>query len=203
MGRVWALAGAGLLVILILYIFSGFVGLQGMLTIGPCIGAGTAAAYVGPPATIARGMFMFAGAIVGGLGFAVGALVMPDNELGLALGASVPILIAGLATMWSRKQSNFLAMTLGAGATAAVYANVFNLDPQALNVSMPIALGQTILPLGLGFLSAVLVRGFVAEDPLVVVKTDEPNPDDSGESETLNWDAHDADTAQLNLEETR
>ena len=203
MGRVWALAGAGILVILILLIFSGFVGLQGMLTIGPCIGAGTAAAYVGPPATIARGMFLFAGAIVGGLGFALGALVMPDNELGLALGAIVPIVIAAIATMWSKKQSNFLAMSLGAGATAAVYANVFNLDPQALNVSMPIALGQTILPLGLGFLAAVLVRAFVAEDPWVVVK-DEPGPDDDAwDSETQQFDVHSSDTAQLNLEETR
>ena len=69
----------------------------------------------------------------------------------------------------------FIAATIGAGAMAGVYANDFDLDPQSLNISMPIALGQTIFPLGLGFLAAVLVRTFVPDDPPRVPKGAEPN----------------------------
>ncbi len=198
MGRVWILAGAMLTVSVILYIFNGFVGIQGMLTIGLAAGAGAAAAYIQGKPSLARAMYLFGGVFIGALGFVLGALTFPDTATGLFLGMFIPTVITGLVTMWSRRQEMFIAATIGAGAMAGTYANDFDLDPQSLNVSMPIALGQTIFPMGLGFLAACLVRAFVPDDPPRVPKGQEPEPD---EDETMSWDS--ADTAQLNLEETR
>jgi len=53
---------------------------------------------------------------------------------------------------------------IGSGAMAGVYANVFNLDPQAINISAPIAIGQTVLPLGFGYLAGMLVILFMSTD---------------------------------------
>jgi hypothetical protein len=66
--------------------------------------------------------------------------------------------------MFTKRQSNFLAGVIGSGAMAGVYANVFNLDPQSINVSAPIAIGQTMLPLGFGYLAGMLIILFVRTD---------------------------------------
>ncbi len=200
MGRVWILTGALVVVSIILYIFNSFVGIQGMLTIGLCIGAGASAAYVQGQPSLGRAMFLFGGVFVGALGFVLGALTFPDTATGLFLGAAVPQVIIGLITMWSKRLEYTIVMAIGAGALAGVYANDFDLDPQSLNISLPIALGQTILPMGLGFLAAVIVRSFIPDDPPRVPKGAEPEP---ASDETLSWETVDADTAQLNLEETR
>ncbi len=165
MGRVWILAGALMAVSVILFIFQGFMGTQGMLTIGLCIGAGAAAAYIQGQPGIGRAMYLFGGVFIGALGFLLGALSFPDTNVGLWLGAFIPLAIAGLAAMWSKRTEMFIAANIGAGALAGVYANVFDADPQSINVSLPIAIGQTVLPMGLGFLAAVLVRTFAGDDP--------------------------------------
>jgi hypothetical protein len=140
-------------------------GTDTLLTAPLCVGAGMAAAYVGTPShMLARGAWLLAGAVVGGLGFALAALMLPDTKMGTFFGGAIPVVILALATMWTKRQSDFLIASLGAGATTGVYAHVFFADPQGLNYSLPIALGQTILPLGLGFVAAIVVQQFVATD---------------------------------------
>ena len=97
MGRVWILTGALMAVSVILFIFSGFMGKEGMLTIGLCIGAGAAAAYIQGEPGIGRAMYLFGGVFIGALGFGLGAMTFPDTNVGLFLGAFVPQIITGFA----------------------------------------------------------------------------------------------------------
>jgi hypothetical protein len=122
------------------------------------------AAYLPGGAYLSRGIWLFVGVVVGTLGFVLGASAFPDTNLGLFLGAVVPVLLVALLTMATKRQSNFLAGVIGIGAMAGVYATVFNLDPQAINVSAPIAMGQTLLPLGIGYLAGMLVVLLVQTD---------------------------------------
>ncbi len=200
MRRVWILTGAMLAVSVILFIFQGFMGKEGMLTIGLCIGAGAAAAYIQGEPGIGRAMYLFGGVFIGALGFLLGAMTFPDTNVGLFLGAFVPQLITGFAAMWSKRTEMFIAATIGAGALAGVYANDFDLDPQSINVSLPIALGATIFPMGLGFLAAVLVRTFIGDDPPREAKA--APPQEPSDNETMVFESAD-DTQQMNLEGSR
>jgi hypothetical protein len=199
MGRVWILTGALLVVSVIMFIFSDFLGTQGMLTIGLCIGSGAAAAYIQGPPGIGRAMYLFGGVFIGAIGFLLGAMTFPDTNVGLFLGAFVPQIITGFAAMWSKRTEMFIAATIGAGTLAGVYANDFDLDPQSINVSLPIALGTTIFPMGFGFLAAVLVRVFAGDDPPRQAAEEAPEPSDD---ETTTYESVD-DTQQMDLEGTR
>ena len=164
MGRVWALAGAIVAATTVVFLLQDFVGAGTLLTMGLCVGGGAAAAYLPGKAYLSRGLWLAIGVIVGSIGFVLGAAAFPDTNVGLWLGGIVPVLILALLTMFTKRQSNFLAGVIGSGAMAGVYANVFNLDPQAINVSAPIAIGQTMLPLGFGYLAGMLIILFVATD---------------------------------------
>jgi len=168
MGRVWVLAGAIIAATGVVFVLQDFVGAGTLLTMGLCIGAGAVAAYLPGGAYLSRGIWLFVGVVVGTLGFVLGASAFPDTNVGLFLGAVVPVLLMALLTMATKRQSNFLAGVIGIGAMAGVYANVFNLDPQAINVSAPIAMGQTLLPLGVGYLAGMLVVLFVKTDDEVL-----------------------------------
>ncbi len=164
MGRVWALAGAIVAAITLVFLLQGFVGAGTLLTMSLCAGGGAAAAYLPGRAYLSRGLWLAVGVLVGALGFVLGAAAFPDTNVGLWLGGIVPVLLLALLTMFTKRQSNFLAGVIGSGAMAGVYANVFNLDPQSINVSAPIAIGQTMLPLGFGYLAGMLVILFVSTD---------------------------------------
>lgn len=164
MGRVWALAGAIVAAITLVFLLQGFVGAGTLLTMSLCVGGGAAAAYLPGQANLSRGLWLAVGVLVGALGFVLGAAAFPDTNVGLWLGGIVPVLLLALMTMFTKRQSNFLAGVIGSGAMAGVYANVFNLDPQSINVSAPIAIGQTMLPLGFGYLAGMLIILFVTTD---------------------------------------
>lgn len=165
MGRVWALAGAVIAAMTVVFLLAGFVGQGTLLTMSVGVGAGAAAAYLRGDAFLSRGLWLFAGVLVGALGFLLAAGAFPDTNLGLWLGGVVPVLILALLTFATKRQSNFVAGVLGSGALAGVYANVFNADPQSVNVSLPIGIGQTVLPLGLGYLAGMAILLFVKTDP--------------------------------------
>ena len=165
MGRIWALAGALVLGLLIILILGPLGGLELQLTSALCVGTGAAAAYLGSPShMLARGLWLLVGVLLGALGFALAAMIYPDTNIGLFLGGAVPITLTALATMWTKRQVDFLCGVLASGALAGVYATRFDFDPQSLNYSLPIAMGQTLLPLGLGFLAAVLIQTFLPTD---------------------------------------
>jgi hypothetical protein len=176
----------------LVFLLAGFVGQGTLLTMSVGVGAGAAAAYLRGDAFLSRGLWLFAGVLVGAIGFLLGAGAFPDTTTGLWLGGVVPVLIIALLTFPTKRQSNFLAGVLGSGALAGVYANVFNADPQSINVSLPIAVGQTVLPLGLGYLAGMLV--------LLFVKTD---PEALGASATSAGDAADVPADAENLEDVR
>jgi hypothetical protein len=190
MGRVWALAGAIIAATTAVFLLQGLVGPGTLLTMALCTGSGAVAAYLPGRAYLSRGMWLFIGVLVGALGFVLGASAFPDTNTGLWLGGIVPVIILALLTMWTKRQSNLLAGVIGSGAMAGVYANVFNLDPQGINVSAPIAIGQTVLPLGFGYLAGMLMILFVKTDDEVQAETaaqaaDEQDSDaDSAAAET-------------------
>jgi hypothetical protein len=188
MGRVWALAGAIVTATTVVFLLQDFVGSGTLLTMGLCVGGGAVAAYLPGRAYLSRGVWLFVGVIIGTLGFVLGAAAFPDTNVGLWLGGIVPVLLLALLTMATKRQSNFLAGVIGSGAMAGVYANVFNLDPQSINVSAPIAIGQTLLPLGFGYVAGMLVVLFVARD-------------DEWEAEQGTSDATDADTGDAEADE--
>jgi hypothetical protein len=165
MGRVWALALGLVLALFVVRIAGPLGGPTTMLTAAVPVGAGAAAAYLGARGqTIARGLWLLVGVLFGAVGYVLGASLFPDTMNGLFLGAIVPILLGALATMWTRRQTDFLCTVLAAGSLAGVYATRFNTDPQSLNYSLPIAIGQTLFPLALGFIGAIVVQAFVATD---------------------------------------
>lgn len=165
MGRVWALALGIVLALTVLFLLGPLGGNTTMLTASLPVGGGVAAAYLmGTGHRVARGMFLLVGVLFGALGFVLGAAAFPDTEVGLYLGGVVPTALIALAAMWTKRQSDFLCGIIGAGALTGVYATRFNTDPQALNYLLPIAVGQALLPLAVGFLAGILVQAFVATD---------------------------------------
>lgn len=165
MARVWAIAGAIIAAITLVFLLQGFVGSGTLLTMSLCVGTGAVAAYLPGGAHLSRALWLLVGVVAATLGFVLGAAAFPDTNVGLWLGAVVPVLLLALVSMGTRRQSNFLAGVLGSGALAGVYAGVFNLDPQSINISAPIAVGQTLLPLGLGYLAGMAVILVVPSDP--------------------------------------
>lgn len=153
MARTWVLAGLVIAAASVCALLVGFVGTTTLLTMSLPIGAGTVGAYLATDGFIARGGWLFGGVLLGSLGFVLGAAAFPDTAVGLWLGAIVPVALIALGTMWSRKEAYLLAGLLGSGAITGVYATTFNADPQSINVSLPIAIGQTVFPLGLGYLA--------------------------------------------------
>jgi hypothetical protein len=168
----------GLLIILLL---GPLGGLELQLTSALCVGAGAAAAYLGSPShMLARGLWLLVGVLLGALGFALAAMIYPDTKIGLFLGGAVPITLVAVATTWTRRQVDFLCGVLASGALAGVYATRFDFDPQSLNYTLPIAIGQTLLPLGLGFLAAVLIQTFLpTDDESAAEAAAAPDADDS------------------------
>ena len=152
MGRVLVLTGALMACSVTMWIRSGFVGAQGMLTMELCIGAGAAAAL------------LLVGVILGAVGFLLRAAAFPGTPTSPFLGAFPPAPI-GLTAMWTKRLDCVIAALIGAGALVGLYANDLDLDPQAINISLLIALGVTLLPLGLGYLAGLPVRSLVPDDP--------------------------------------
>lgn len=173
MGRVWALA-LGLILALLVVLLSGPLGgPRTLLTASVCVGGGAAASYLGGTQHMfARGLWLFVGVMFGAIGYVLGASLFPDTNIGLFLGGVVPITLTALATMWTRRQTDFLAGILGAGALTGVYAFQFNLDPQSLNYSLPVAMGQTLFPLSLGFLAGMAVQWLTKSDAQAQATTD-------------------------------
>ena len=196
MGRVWALAGAIIAATTVVFLLQDFVGSETLLTMGLCVGGGAAAAYLPGRAYLSRGLWLFAGVIIGTLGFVLGAAAFPDTNVGLWLGGIVPVILLALLTMATKRQSNFLAGVIGSGAMAGVYANVFNLDPQSINISAPIAIGQTLLPLGFGYVAGMLIV-------LLVAKDDEWEAEQAAKQDDVAEGSDAGDTEADELEEAR
>ena len=165
MGRIWALALGLILALFVVFLSGPLGGPTTQLTAALCVGGGAAASYLGSQEhMLARGVWVLVGVLFGAIGFVLGAGVFPDTMVGLFLGGVVPITLVALATMWTRRQTDFLAGVLGAGALTGVYATRFNTDPQSLNYSLPIGIGQTLWPLALGFIAGVLVQWLTTSD---------------------------------------
>ncbi len=158
MGRVWALAGALFVVCLIFLLGVGFFGEDSLKFAGVIIGSGAVAAYLPGGVALSRAVYLFVGVLIGALGFGMGAMLFPDTATGVFLGAILPIVIAGIITMWSRKPEAFLTMLMGSGSMAAYYTTAFFTDPQSINYSLPIAIGGVLAPLGLGYLAGALIQ---------------------------------------------
>lgn len=149
--RIWALVLAFIASMVTIGLLGPLGGSETLLTAGVPVGAGIAVAVWSGGGYIARGIWFFVGILIGALGFAVSAATMPDTVVGAVIGGSIPVVINALFTMWTRRQAYFIAAMLGGGAIAGTYAYRFNVDPQALNFLLPIVIGQTVLPAGLGF----------------------------------------------------
>jgi hypothetical protein len=160
MARVWILAAATALGCLLIYLTIGFMGVPTMKFAGAIIGAGAAAAYLPGGNSIARGMFLLLGVVFGALSFVLGAVAFPDTNLGLLLGALVPILFAALAATFTRSAETLLVMLLGAGSMGALYTTDFFADPQSINYSLPIAISQVMIAVSLGYALGVLAKTF-------------------------------------------
>jgi hypothetical protein len=162
--RIWVLAGALVLAYLIIFALQDLVQAGTLLTMSVGVGAGATAAFLPGSKMIARSIYLFVGVLIGAIGFVLGAAAFTDNNFGLMLGAVVPTILIALAATVTGRISDFLACVLGAGVMGGVYANVFDADPQSLNVSLPIAIGQSILPLGFGFLVGVVILMLLPSD---------------------------------------
>jgi hypothetical protein len=163
MARVWILAGATALGCVLIYLTVGFMGVPTLKFAGAVIGAGAAAAYLPGGNSIARGMFLLLGVIFGSLSFLLGAVLFPDTNLGLLLGALVPILLSAVAATFTRSAETLLVMLLGAGSMGAIYTTDFFLDPQSINFTLPIALSQAMIAVSVGYCLGVLARTFSPE----------------------------------------
>jgi hypothetical protein len=165
MARVWTLAGAVALGCILIYLTVGFMGKPTLEYSSAIVGAGAVAAYLPGPNNIARGLFLLLGVLFGSLSFLLGALAFPDTLVGLLLGALVPILFSALASMATRRPETLAVMLLGAGSMGALYTRDFFNDPQSLNFTLPIAIGQVVVAIGLGYLLGVLAHDLGPQAP--------------------------------------
>lgn len=168
MGRVWALAGALALSGFVVFLFNGFLGGGGVIKATALASTvGLTVAYLPTASFLSRAFYAFGGVLLGALGFLIGSLFYPDNEVGLWLGGLVPALIGGLIAMWSKSQYVYLVVMLSSAAMGGAYVELFDGDPQAINYQLPISIGWVIVPLSLGYLFGVLVQMWVDTDQKV------------------------------------
>ena len=204
MGRIWVIALAIILATWLLFMMGDITGPDLLLTAQGPIGAGVVAAFLIGGNYFSRSVWLLVGLICGALGFVIGASAMTDNAFGLALGATITTTLIALLTFWTRKEAAFLCAILGSGALAGVYVYQFNLDPQSLNSSLPIAMAQALLPLSMGYLFGMFVRILLPDDDeyqeqRAAAKGDD-NPD--GESTEVDGATDAADTAEISDSES-
>ena len=178
MGRIWVLALGFIVGEWVLFALGDIGGTTLLLTASAPMGAGVVAAFLIGGSFFSRAIWLLVGVIAGALGFLIGAGFMTDNAFGLALGASITTIIIAILTFWTRKEAAFLCGILGWGSLGGVYAFNFNLDPQSINVSLPIGMGMTILPLGFGYLIGMLIRVLLPDDQEYQENRDAKHPDD-------------------------
>ncbi len=178
MGRIWVLALGFIVGEWVLFALGDIGGTTLLLTASAPLGAGVVAAFLIGGSFFSRAIWLLVGVIAGALGFLIGAGFMTDNAFGLALGASITTIIIAILTFWTRKEAAFLCGILGWGSLGGVYAFNFNLDPQSINVSLPIGMGMTILPLGFGYLIGMLVRVLLPDDQEYQENRDAKHPED-------------------------
>lgn len=179
MGRVWTLAGALVLGCVLIYLTVGFVGVVSLKFASAILGAGAVAAYLPGGNSVSRGLFMLLGVVFGSLSFLLGAAAFPDTNVGLLLGALVPILLSAVAATFTRSPETLLVMLLGAGSMGAVYTTDFFSDPQSINYTLPIALGQVMILISFGYLLGVLAKELGPKAPAPAAAEDaEPQAPD-------------------------
>ena len=178
MGRIWVLALGFIVGEWVLFALGDIGGTTLLLTASAPMGAGVVAAFLIGGSFFSRAIWLLVGVIAGALGFLIGAGFMTDNAFGLALGASITTIIIAILTFWTRKEAAFLCGLLGWGSLGGVYAFNFNLDPQSINVSLPIGMGMTILPLGFGYLIGMLIRVLLPDDQEYQENRDAKHPED-------------------------
>lgn len=160
MARVWTLAGGLAVACLVVFLLAGFFGVVTLKFASALLGAGATAAYLPGGNSVSRGLFLLLGVVFGSLSFLLGAAAFPDTNVGLLLGALVPILFSAIAATWTRSPETLLVMLIGAGGMGALYTTDFFTDPQSINHTLPIAFGQVTVALALGYLVGVLARTF-------------------------------------------
>lgn len=163
--RVWASAVGFLLTLLFIYLLVGFFGETSLKFAAVLVGAGFATAYLPGGIALSRAIYLFVGVLIGSLGFLAGAMLFPDTDRGIFFGGCVPVIVSTIVAMWSRKQEVFVTLMIGAGAVTAVYTTSFFTDPQGINYQLPLAIGGTIAPLGIGYLVAALIKTFLPNKP--------------------------------------
>ena len=197
MGRIWVLALGMILGQWALFALGDIGGTEELLltAAGP-MGAGVVAAFLVGGSYFSRAIWLLVGVIAGALGYLIGAGVLTDNAFGLALGASITSTILAILTFWTRKEASFLCGLLGWGALGGVYSFAFNTDPQSINVSLPIGMGMTILPLAFGYLAGMLIRILLPDDQEYQEIRDakRPGDDSSGDSADVDGTTDAADT---------
>lgn len=187
--RVWALAFALVVGCTIVYFANGFLGENAVKFASVTIGAAAAAAYLKGGVALSRAIYLLVGALLGALGFGIGAMALSDNVWGVYVGAIIPIVIAAIIAMWSKKQEVLLTLVLGIGAFGAAFTTQFFTDPQGINYTLPITLGQTIFLLGIGYFLAAITRTFFGSQP----------KDQNTSGTTPSPDTDDAETSQLDI----
>lgn len=165
MVRVWALAGGFFLILLVLFLGESFFGENTLKFGAVMIGTGFAAAYLPGGVALSRGIYLFVGVLLAAVGFLIGSLAFADNPQGVFMGGVVPLVLAAIVAMWSRKQEVFITIMLGAGALTAFYTTSFFTDPQGINYQLPIVLGGVMAPLGIAYLVAAIFKTFVPNKP--------------------------------------
>ena len=178
MARVWILAGALALGCIFVYLTVGFMGVTTLKFASAIIGAGAVAAYLPGGNSVSRGLFLLLGVVFGSLSFVLGALMFPDTNTGLMLGAIVPIFFSALAATFTRSPETLLVMLLGAGSMGALYTGDFFADPQSLNYTLPIAIGQVMISISIGYLLGTLAIVFGPRAPVDAPHTPPAVPDD-------------------------
>jgi hypothetical protein len=164
MGRIWVIALGIILATWVLFALGDIGGKTLLLTASAPLGAGVVAAFLVGGSYFSRAIWLLVGVIAGSLGYAFSALFATDNTFGIAMTATFVTLVVAILTFWTRKESAFLCGVLGVGSITAVYTYSFNLDPQSINVSLPIGMGMTILPMSFGYLVGMLTRILLPDD---------------------------------------
>lgn len=178
--RIWVLAVALAAGCTIIMVGVNFFGADTLKFSAVAIGAAAAAVYLPGGVALSRVVYLFVGTLLGSLGFVIGAVALSDNNLGVYFGGVIPIFLAAIVGMWSRKPEVLLTLVLGIGAFSGAYTTTFFTDPQSLNYSLPITLGGTIVNVGIGYFLAAAVKVFypVAEqDGESATATDGQNGD--------------------------
>jgi hypothetical protein len=165
--------------------------LNGSALVG--FGAGAAVGLVPDRSVLARGSALALGLVVGFIGFALTAALLPDTDAGRAVGLVLTLALATLVVIVGLNRLPLWSVLVGVVAFGGVFGASFAASPGSILTEGPVAMSSVLLAGAIGFALTSLPSATLPTQPTSVQEGSVTPMASAEESEPAQPTASDAD----------